>query len=92
MKIAGIYRVVSPSKKVYVGQSWDILGRFSQHKREKRVVLVLNKSLHKYGHQNHLFEILHELPSDTDQSVMDSYEQIYIDAFTACGFEIISPK
>lgn len=92
MKISGIYCIISPSNKVYIGQSWDIKARFSQHRREKRPILVLNRSIHKYGWVNHKARILHELPPDVGQSVMDNYEQFYLDAFVDCGATLLNMK
>jgi group I intron endonuclease len=55
----GIYKITSPSNKIYIGQSTDIEKRFSQYlklncKFQKR----LFNSFTKYGVENHKFEIL----------------------------------
>jgi predicted GIY-YIG superfamily endonuclease len=30
----GIYKITSPSGKVYIGQSWDIYDRWKKHKQK----------------------------------------------------------
>lgn len=92
MKIAGIYKIVSPTNKVYIGQSWNIIARWSQHRRETRQKMAVIRSLHKYGHESHSFEVLHILPNDATQQIMDQYEQIYMDAFSVCGITMLNMK
>ena len=55
----GIYKITSPSGKVYIGQSIDIERRFRHYKRMvcKDQVKVYNSFL-KYGVDAHIFEIL----------------------------------
>jgi len=91
-KIVGIYKITSPTGKIYIGQSWDIISRFGQHRREKRPILVLNRSILKHGAHSHTFEIVHTLPFDVTQSVLDIYEQIYIDAYKSCGSNLLNMK
>lgn len=91
-KIVGIYKITSPTGKIYIGQSWDVLSRLAQHKREKRPLLVLNKSILKYGAESHKFGIVHILPKDISQKILDTYEQIYIDAYKACGSYMLNMR
>jgi group I intron endonuclease len=61
-KICGIYKITSPSGKVYIGQSVDIKRRFTSYKtlnKSKRQVKLYN-SFVKYGVNNHIFEIIDE--------------------------------
>lgn len=61
MKITGIYQITSPSGKIYIGQSSDILERWKKYQRLiKNNQRKLENSLHKYGVSNHKFEILTE--------------------------------
>lgn len=57
----GIYKITSPSGKVYVGQSVDVQERFAQYrgghcKNQPKIF----RSLNKYGIDNHTFEIIEE--------------------------------
>jgi group I intron endonuclease len=56
----GIYKITSPSSKVYIGQSIDIDKRFNQYKSisQTRGQKRLHYSLKKYGVENHLFETI----------------------------------
>lgn len=57
----GIYKITSPTKKVYIGQSIDIEDRFKCYKRLKcKGQVILYASFLKYGVENHKFEILIE--------------------------------
>jgi group I intron endonuclease len=58
----GIYKITSPSRKVYIGQSVDIDKRRNQYARMhncKHQVKLL-RSLTKYGFSEHLFEGIEE--------------------------------
>lgn len=83
--MVGIYKITSPSGKVYIGQSWDIGRRLYDHSIEKRLRSKLYSSIQKYGFDNHKSEIVHELPIDVDQETLDRYEQLYMDAYRDCG-------
>ena len=57
----GIYKILSPSNKIYIGQSVDIERRWKEYKN----LYCINQrklyfSLKKHGVENHIFEILEE--------------------------------
>lgn len=58
----GIYKITSPSGKVYIGQSKNIEKRFTNYRNLTNCFgqKKLYNSLLKYGAINHLFEILEE--------------------------------
>lgn len=62
-KIVGIYKITSPSGKIYIGQSTDINDRKNQYKGLycKRQTKLYN-SLKKYGFDAHNFDIIEECP------------------------------
>lgn len=65
MKIAGIYKITSPSGGIYIGQSVDINKRKSRYKNSKcNKQNRIYRSLIKYGFENHTFEIIHVLDVD----------------------------
>lgn len=93
MKMTGIYSIKSPSGKIYIGQSRNIKSRFRDHRTTRfPYCRYLNNSIKKYGSGNHVFEILHELPNDVEQSVLDSYEILYMDFCRTTGFELLNIK
>lgn len=64
-----IYKITSPSGRVYIGKTYNLKGR----KRNYNVAncpkqKLLNPSLLKYGFSNHKFEIIEEFDSNIDFS------------------------
>jgi group I intron endonuclease len=61
-KIVGIYKITSPSNRIYIGQSVNILHRFYSylHLMSCKSQIKLYNSLLKYGPDNHTFEIIKE--------------------------------
>ena len=76
----GIYKITSPSGKVYIGQSVNIEKRFKQYKSiyNSRLQIALNNSFQKYGVENHIFEILEvcaiELLNERERYYQDLYD------------------
>lgn len=74
----GIYKITSPTKKVYIGQSIDIEKRFYQYQKLNcRVQIKLYSSLLKHGVEKHKFEILCEC----DISELNEKERYYQDVY-----------
>jgi len=64
-KTSGIYKITSPTNKIYIGQSIDIFNRWNQYKKLKSSIKQQPKiynSLKFYGINNHTFEIIEECP------------------------------
>lgn len=85
MKICGIYKITSPSGRVYVGQSIDIEKRFRAYRsltfNNKQTLIA--RSLKKHGHENHSFEIIAEcLPEK-----LNDLEIFYIAQFNSFNSE-----
>lgn len=79
-KIIGIYKITSPSSKIYIGQSRDIDRRFIDYKKFScKGQRKLYASLKKYGPQNHVFEIVEECREE----ILDEREVHFI-AFFNC--------
>lgn len=77
-KICGIYKITSPTKKVYIGQSKNIEQRFKSYRGTKcRYQHGLRNSFEKYGVDRHKFEIIEECLPDE----LDLKEIYYIDLF-----------
>lgn len=58
----GIYKITNPKNKIYVGQSINILNRFSSYRSMSNCKnqTQLYNSLRKYGVEQHTFEVLEE--------------------------------
>ena len=78
MKICGIYKITSPNKKVYIGQSVNIIKRWRDYKyvKNNRQFRLYN-SFTKYGIDKHKFEIL----CQCDKSELNNLEKYYIELF-----------
>lgn len=88
----GIYKISSPTGRVYIGQSYYIEKRIRSHfshsnssARKRLFHYPIYNSINKYGLEAHTVSIIHELPSDVQQSVMDNYEQLYIMLYKEAG-------
>ena len=70
----GIYKITSPSNKIYIGQSIDIENRqltYEKHFHTQcKNQIKLYRSLLKYEYEQHVFEILEECP----ESYLDELE------------------
>jgi group I intron endonuclease len=59
--ICGIYKITSPTGRIYIGQSKDIYGRWTEYRGYMYKIkgqLLLYRSLIKHKHENHTFEII----------------------------------
>lgn len=76
--ICAIYKITSPSKKIYIGQSIDVIKRYNTYKNLhcKNQTKLLHSFL-KYGFQNHDFEIVHQCSKDD----LNELEIYYIELF-----------
>ena len=75
--ITGIYRITSPTGKIYIGQSWDIKKRWQAYKgiNPQRDVKYLYHSLRKYGWINHTSEVIFVLLNPTQEDL--NYFEVY---------------
>lgn len=81
--MTGIYKLQSPSGKVYIGQSRDIATRWSQYRNHHASGIRLQHALEKYGSSTFTFTLLRELPENVDQDFLDVYEDFFIRIFEA---------
>lgn len=92
MSKSGIYKITSPLGKVYIGQTKCTRTRWSSHRRGTPGCTKLYNSIKKYGSGEHVFAIIHEIPIDADQSVFNTYEDLYIQQYKSCGVELLNLK
>lgn len=88
-KICGIYKITSPSGKIYIGQSRNINRRKSQYKNnlgngQPRI----HNSLLKYGWNAHVFEIICECDIDKLNELERYYIKIYDTFDTELGMNL----
>lgn len=75
----GIYKITSPSGKIYIGQAVNIERRFKEYQNlnHTKYQIKLYNSFNKYGINNHIFEILEEC--DIEQ--LNERERYYQDLY-----------
>lgn len=88
---SGIYKITSPSGRVYIGQSIDVESRIKKYANlncKKQVLLYA--SFKKYGVSNHIFEIV-ELCDIKDLNKMERfYQDKYISYINGLNCRITS--
>jgi group I intron endonuclease len=73
----GIYKIISPSGKIYVGQSTNIHKRFDQYQKGSgKKQTRLYRSFQKYGILTHIFEIVEEC-KESKINLQERYWQEY---------------
>jgi group I intron endonuclease len=78
--MVGIYKITSPSGKVYIGQSINIKRRFKEYNRKQcNQSIKLFNSLIKYGPEKHKFEIIEECEVER----LNEREEYYISLFNS---------
>ena len=79
-KIIGIYKITSPSGKIYIGQSLDIHYRWNVQyfKLKCKSQTKLYESFLEHGVENHTFEIIHTLES-FDSNKLELFSSVITD-------------
>ena len=77
--MVGIYKITSPSSKIYIGQSINIEKRFLSYSKLLRckTQIKLFRSFLKYGVSNHKFEIIEECEIDKLNERERYYQDLY---------------
>lgn len=89
--VIGIYRIISPSHKIYIGQSWDIARRLKSYRNLNcKNQRKLYHSLSKYGFENHKFEVLYEFKNIPQQIELNNLEKYYLSIYRATSFELLN--
>lgn len=78
----GIYKITSPSGKVYIGQSVNLERRLKRYKRlsvKTKKQTKLWRSLIKYSPEKHFYEVIEECPEKT-LNIRERYWQEFYDS------------
>lgn len=88
-----IYKITSSSGRVYIGQSWNVKMRKATYASlHCKGQPTLFSSIAKHGWSQHTFEILHELPNDVSQEVLNTYELAYYTQYKECGCNMMNVR
>lgn len=78
----GIYKITSPSKKIYIGQSISLEKRFDSYRRMQcKTQTILYNSFLKYGFEKHKLEVVCEC----ETSELNDKERYYQDLYSVVG-------
>lgn len=92
-KISGVYKITSPSEKVYIGSSIDVYNRLCSYKGYKcKTQTRLYNSIKKYGWDRHLFEIIDRCSVDELLQKELYYGTMYNVLDRHCGLNCRLPK
>lgn len=90
-KYACIYKITSPSGRVYIGQSMDVEKRWASYRNGySKKQAKLHASFLKHGVDTHVFEVLCKLPLDAHQVVIDRHEQLFMDLYRETGHDLLN--
>lgn len=84
----GIYKVTSPTNKVYIGQSVDIEGRWVTYRKYDFHNGKLKNSIKSHGPENHTFEVLEEC-SVEELNLRERYYQDLYDVLGPNGLNLV---
>lgn len=88
----GIYKITSPSNRVYIGQSVDIKSRWESYKcKNCKNQPKLYRSLNKYGVDKHKFEVIHSCEIE-ELNELERYYQEFYDCIGKNGLNCILTK
>lgn len=90
VKISAIYKIISPTGKIYIGQSCNLRRRFLDYKYLRiRKSGKLYNSINKYGFENHIFEILEICKEDELDNLEINYIKMYNSTCPINGLNIL---
>lgn len=90
MKV-GIYVILAPDGKLYVGQSYDLKKRerdYQLHHCQNQPILYA--SVFKHGFQHHTFMVLAVTENNLSKKELTALENHHIERFKRLGFELLN--
>lgn len=89
---AWIYKITSPTGRVYVGSTVNIIRRISEYKRAHcKFQFKIYRSIKKYGYKNHRLEILAQCTT-IDIYKQEAYYGVLYDVLGGNGLNLQIPK
>lgn len=91
--VVGIYKITSPSGKIYIGQAINIIERFESYRKIQNCKgqKKLYNSLIFYGSLNHIFDKIEEC-LESQLNIRERYWQDYYDVLGPNGLNLILTK
>ena len=87
----GIYKIINPNGKIYIGQSIHLKKRESRYRNGYcKSQTMIYRSIIKYGWNTHKFEILEYLSENATQKELDDREIYYIKFYKDSGYKMLN--
>lgn len=83
--VCGIYKITSPTGKVYIGRSFNIKKRFGEHRFYSDNTLI-GRSIRKYGIENHSIDIVCRCVRDNE--LLNKLEVFFIKHYDSTNTNI----
>jgi group I intron endonuclease len=91
--MVGIYKIASPTERVYIGQSYNIKSRIWSYEKEKcNTQPKLYNSIKKHGWDAHKFEVVMELREDIKPECLTYWEQFFMNYYRGEGYDLLNLK
>ena len=76
--MVGIYKITSPTGKIYIGQSTNIKVRWNNYRKIRaKGQIKLYNSLIKHGPENHKFEVILECAEESLNKMERHYQELF---------------
>jgi group I intron endonuclease len=86
-QITGIYKITSPTNKIYIGKSKNIINRWKLYKNLKcKGQSIIYASLKRHGSDNHIFEIIEEC----EEKFLDERELFWYNYYKNDGYIMLN--
>lgn len=90
MNLIGVYKITSPTGKIYIGQSWNILNRLKSYSSlHYEAQPKIFNSIKKHGWENHTVEVL-EIINEPSQHKLDDREIYWINHYRTHNFKMLN--
>lgn len=83
-----IYGVLSPTDKIYIGQTWDLYHRYKSGVSKSQRMLY--RSYQKHGEAAHKLFTIIEFKGAFTQADLDCWERYYMDVYRAEGYQLLN--
>jgi hypothetical protein len=83
-----IYAVLSPTGKIYIGQTWDLYHRYKSGVSKNQRMLY--RSYQKYGEEAHKLFTIIEFKGNITQADLDYWERYYIEVYKHEGYQFLN--
>src|SRR5690349_538944 len=90
--MTGIYKITSPTGKVYIGKTKRFSARLSTYRNlvKQSIGRALFSSLIKYGFHSHEIQLINHLPADISSNDLNNQERAYILFYREAGFNLLN--